>query len=164
MHKYAKRFITEHADKLRGVVLEVGSLDVNGSIREIVDISVGVDMRPGKGVDLVCDVKHLPEHFKLGSFDACVSLDTLEHVEDWKTFCKVTWDMVKEGGWLVMSIASELKKYHPYPDDYIRLSKEQIKTIYPGAEVFDLGKVSYGWVVRKSGQINLDVEPLCPSR
>lgn len=159
-------FIRSHADKLQGNVLEIGSLDVNGGIRDIVPNVVGVDMRKGRGVDLVCPVEDLGKHFRKRSFDACVSTETLEHVKDWKAFVRTTWDMVKENGWLVITMASKHKGKHSYPDDYWRLESEQIAKIYPTAEVFELGKpgkkpTSIGWAVQKKGELgSLDIEPI----
>lgn len=155
-------FIRKHKDKLSGNLLEVGAKDENGTVRSVVDVTVGVDMRPGKCVDLVCDVKDLPKHYPNGHFDACISANTLEHVEDWKAFCQVTWDMVKEGGWLLITMASMQKGYHGYPHDYIRLTEDQIKSIYPSAEYEEIGKVSVGWVVQKFGEISLNVTPHKP--
>lgn len=165
MTPQVRDFVARHAGKLNGRVLEVGSLDVNGSLRGIVDIAVGVDLRPGIGVDLVCSVSDIPNHFPLGSFDACISTETLEHVEDWRSFVSVTWDMVKHEGWLLVTMASMQKKRHAYPDDYWRMTNDQIRQIYPGAEVVNLGKkpekiVSIGWIVQKRGDLgSLDFEP-----
>ncbi len=166
MDEATLQYARKHRYKLQGKVLEVGSLDVNGSVRSVIDVTVGIDMREGKGVDLVCPVNDLPKHYPLGYFDACCSFGTLEHVEDWRGFVKTTWDMVKEGGWLVLSIASLMKKRHAYPDDYWRMTEEQIRTIYPRLEDYrPLGGkdryASVGWVVKKEGELgSLDFEPI----
>ena len=164
MDEATRVFYRKHKHLLQGKVLEIGSLNVNGGLRDIIDV-FGVDMRPGPGVDLVCPAENLLDHFEPGHFDACVSAGTLEHIKDWRGFVQVTWELVKEGGYLVLTMASMQKKRHAYPDDYWRMTHDQIKQIYPGAEVVDLGKktekiVSIGWVVKKSGELgNLDFEP-----
>lgn len=165
MDKATLDFYRKHKDLLTGRVLEIGSLNVNGSIREVIDIAVGVDLRRGKGVDLIFPVEKLKEIFADESFDACVSAGTLEHVEDWRGFVRVTWDLVKEGGYLVLTIASPQKGRHSYPDDYWRLTNEQIQRIYPGSYgIENLGKkapVSVGWVVKKEGELgSLDFDPI----
>lgn len=162
MDQFNLDFIRKHKGKLAGKLIEVGAKDENGTVRSVVDVTVGVDMRPGKCVDLVCDVKDLPKYYPHGYFDACISANTLEHVEDWKAFCRVTWDLVKNDGWLLITMASLQKGYHGYPHDYIRLTEGQIKTIYPNAEYSELGRVSVGWIVQKRGDINLDIVPLSP--
>jgi len=157
------KFVEKHKEKLKGKVIEIGSLNVNGSVRSVVDIAVGTDMRKGNGVDLVCAVENLPDHFKAGEFDGCVSTDTLEHVKDWKSFVRVTWDLVKEDGWLVLTMASVKKGRHAYPDDYWRMTEEHVKQIWPNSCFYtELGRVSIGWVVQKKGDLpNLDeIEPL----
>jgi len=163
MDKGTLEFVRLHKDKLTGRVLEIGSFNVNGSVREVIDIAVGVDLRKGKGVDLVCPVQDLKKHFPDGSFDACVSTATLEHIEDWRGFVNVTWDLVKPGGYLVITMASLFKGRHDYPHDYWRMTEDHIRTIYPHVKDFGLiGKnVSIGWTVKKRGKLgNLDFEPI----
>lgn len=159
-------FLLKHRGKVKGRTLDVGAFSHNGCARDVVDITVGVDIKKGKGVDLVCPVEKLLDHFPAGSFDACVSTETLEHVKDWKGFVHTTWDLVKEGGFIVMTMASEMKGRHAYPDDYWRFTEEHIRAIYPSLETFEkLGKphryVSIGWVVKKEGELgSLDFEPI----
>lgn len=165
MNKYVREFIESRKHLLTGKLLEVGSYDVNGNIRDIVKVSVGVDMRSGPGVDLVCKVEDLPDHYQPGSFDSCVSVDTLEHVEDWKAFFRVTWDLVKPGGWLVMTAAHQHKGRHSYPDDYWRFDIGHMIRIYPRIHFCGpLGApgkpISLGWVVQKTGELgSLDFAP-----
>lgn len=157
------KFIEEHKNKLQGKVIEIGSYNVNGSVRDVIDVSLGVDMREGPGVDLVCPVEYLD--LPNESFDACVSTDTLEHVKDWRGFIRKTWGLVKDGGWLVMTMAHPRKGRHAYPDDYWRMTPEDISRIYPGALVIELAKPgkkpsSLAWVVQKKGELgSLDFEP-----
>lgn len=159
-------FVERNKGKLQGKVIEVGSFYVNGTVRDVVDIFVGTDMRKGAGVDLVCPAQSLLDHFEPKSFDALVSTETLEHVEDWRGFVKTTWDIVKDGGWLVMTIAHKNKGKHAYPDDYWRFEPSHIKAIYPTAEVIELCKpgkkaVSLAWTVQKNGDLgSLDFDPI----
>lgn len=168
MDEATRVFYKKHKKFLGGKVLEIGSLNVNGGIRDVIDIDTGVDMRNGPGVDLVCPVQDLHKHFKSGHFDACVSAGTIEHIEDWRGFMLVTWDLVREGGYLVLTIASLQKKRHAYPDDYWRMTEDHIRTIYPRMTDYEeIGKkasgrcVSVGWVVKKEGELgSLDFEPI----
>ena len=162
MNEATQRFYQKHKDKLGANVLEIGSLNVNGCLRDVIDITVGVDIRKGKGVDLVCPVENLKSHFKDGYFDSCVSAGTLEHVKDWKSFVTVTWDLVKDGGWLVLTIASLKKGRHNYPNDYWRMTEDQIRSIYPNLEDYTpLSGSAVGWIVKKEGSLgSLDFEPI----
>ena len=72
-------------------VVEIGSYDVNGSIRGVVSSSVeiseyvGVDLIPGPGVDIVCSGHELdlPD----ASFDVTLSAECLEHNPYWADTC-----------------------------------------------------------------------------
>jgi len=161
MDSATKNWMVANRDKLGDSILDIGSFSVNGSLRDVIPVTVGIDMRKGQGVDVVCSVSDLKDHFADGSFDSCVSAGTLEHVEDWKGFVNNTWDAVKEGGYLVMTVASMNKGRHNYPNDYWRFTVEQLREIYPSAEwIGKVGNVSYGWIVKKSGERpNINVVP-----
>lgn len=64
-------------------VLEVGSLDVNGSVRDLFSATryVGVDVGEGVGVDVVCRGENL--WYDAGEFDVCVSAECFEHNSEW---------------------------------------------------------------------------------
>jgi SAM-dependent methyltransferase len=68
---------------IRKDVLEIGSLNINGSIREFFHqcVYVGVDIGPGKDVDLVGRGKNLAYHDK--SFDVVASCECFEHNPEW---------------------------------------------------------------------------------
>lgn len=102
-------------------VCEVGSYDVNGSVRPILETHgpvsyLGVDQSAGPGVDLVADVAALPGMFPDG-FDTVVTTEMLEHVEDWREAMLSLVALVKVGGHLVLSTRSPGFPYHPYPID-----------------------------------------------
>jgi SAM-dependent methyltransferase len=71
-------------------VLEVGSKYVNGSVRPLIERFlrpreyVGVDIEPGKFVDVVLPAERLVEHFGPESFDVVIATELLEHVQDWR--------------------------------------------------------------------------------
>ena len=68
-------------------VLEIGSLDINGSIRIFFDTPsyIGVDVGEGRGVDVVARGEDLV--FPTSYFDVVASCECFEHNEQWvKTF------------------------------------------------------------------------------
>lgn len=68
-------------------VLEIGSYDVNGSIRSLLSNSlyIGVDLVEGPGVDRICEGDRLD--YDDDSFDMCISCECFEHNPNWlKTF------------------------------------------------------------------------------
>lgn len=93
-------------------VLEVGSLDINGSIRDLFDNCdyLGVDVGAGRGVDLVCPGEDLP--FDDGTFDISVSGECFEHNPAWReTFANMV-RMTKPGGIIAFSCASTGRPEH----------------------------------------------------
>jgi SAM-dependent methyltransferase len=74
----------EYLDMFEDVrVLEIGSLDINGTIRDFFTASeyIGVDLAEGKGVDLVAQGQDLV--FPDSSFDVVVSAECFEHNPFW---------------------------------------------------------------------------------
>lgn len=70
-------------------IIEVGSYDMNASLRPIIESwtpaeYVGVDIKKGPGVDIVCGAEDIIERFGKESFDIVISTELLEHVKDWR--------------------------------------------------------------------------------
>ena len=150
MNNHVRDYVLKHKDKLTGRVLEVGSQDVNGSVRDIVPNAIGIDMQAGRNVDIVCRSEDLLEHFEPESFDAVMSFDALEHIEDWRGTIEAMWSVLKPGGWMVMTMASPSKGRHGYPNDYWRANWEHISSIFPDADDMGSWGPSMGWVVQKT--------------
>jgi predicted SAM-dependent methyltransferase len=147
-------FAEQHLDKLTGQVLEVGSRNINGSVRELVPHAIGTDMMPGRNVDIVCRAEDLLEHFGPEKFDAVMSFDAFEHIEDWRACVTNMWGVLKPGGWLVMTMASLGKGRHAYPDDYWRADWELLNAIFPDiVDMEELGGASMGWTVQKEREL-----------
>jgi ubiquinone/menaquinone biosynthesis C-methylase UbiE len=143
-------FFIDNMDKLEGRVLEVGSYNVNGSLKQLLPNRIGTDMRPGPEVDVVCKAEDLLKHFPPESFDAVISAETLEHIEDWRGAVKGMWDVLKPQGWLVCTMASVKKGRHAYPDDYWRMLPEHVMRVFPDCESCgNIGRISLGWTVQK---------------
>ncbi|MCW8087040.1 class I SAM-dependent methyltransferase [Sabulicella glaciei] len=102
-------------------VLEIGSLDVNGSLRDVAPLGtdyVGADLGPGRGVDIVVPAgEDLP--FPSDSFDACVSISCFEHDSVfWETICRIA-RVIRPGGLIYLDVPSN-GPYHAYPRDIWR--------------------------------------------
>lgn len=87
-------------------VLEVGSLDINGSVRSFFSDCdyTGLDIGPGKGVDIVCEGQKYdaPEN----TFDHVISCEVMEHNPHWvETFQNMT-RVCKPGGLMIMTCAT----------------------------------------------------------
>lgn len=114
MHKEAYEFVRRTLPPLSDTarVLEIGSYDVNGSIRSLfpyVGVYVGVDIRPGPGVDIVAQT---PEGWPEGAFDVVVSTETLEHADDWGSVVRGIIDHIRPGGIGIITCAATGRPPH----------------------------------------------------
>ena len=115
-------------------VLEVGAFDVNGSLKDFkpqVCEWVGVDLEPGKGVDIVIErASRLP--FERESFDLVVATSIFEHDPTfWLTFNEML-RVAKPMGFVYVCAPSN-GSVHRYPMDVYRF--------YPDAGI---GLVEWG--------------------
>lgn len=111
-------------------LLDVGSLDVNGSLRDVAPTGAsytGMDLSEGPGVDIVLDDPH---RFPLNadSFDLVVSSSCFEHdLFYWLTFLEIV-RVLKDGGLFYLNVPSN-GFYHRYPDDYWRFYPDAAKAL-----------------------------------
>lgn len=131
------------ADVHDKAVLEVGALDVNGTVRSIVGelgpaSYLGVDIEAGAGVDEVVDVHTLVDRFGVGAFDLVISTEMLEHIKDWRSAVENLKDVVRPGGVLLITTRSPGFKYHGYPFDYWRYTVQDMAHLLADFEVEEL--------------------------
>lgn len=109
-----------YADK-KAKILELGSMDVNGSLRQFAPDGcsyTGVDLEPGKSVDLVVKPGE-PLPFSDSAFDLILASSVFEHDPAfWSTFLDLV-RLVKEGGYIYVNAPSN-GKVHRYPEDHWR--------------------------------------------
>lgn len=100
-------------------VIEIGSYNVNGSVAPLfADAAsyLGVDLRPGPGVDLVIASDHdlatvLADHGPLG-FDIVVTTEALEHAADPAQIVRDAWAILRPGGRLLLTAAAPERAPH----------------------------------------------------
>lgn len=131
---FATRILTR-SDVEGKRVLEVGSYDVNGTLRGAIDplnpaSYTGVDMAPGPGVDQVCLAEGLIDRFGPESFDVVLSTEMLEHVQDWRTVIDNMKGVLAIGGILVLTTRSKGFQFHGYPVDFWRFSLSDMRVIF----------------------------------
>jgi SAM-dependent methyltransferase len=126
---------------LPGPVLEVGSYQVAGQsgtdLRPLFPGReyVGLDVRPGPGVDVVGDVEALP--YPGGSFGTVLAVCAFEHVPHfWKGFAEVR-RVLRPGGAFVVACPFYFH-IHAFPSDYWRFTPAALELLladYPSRVV-----------------------------
>lgn len=129
MHTAALTYVAQHLPSGALRVLEFGSRNVNGSVREIINDPiryVGVDIAPGDGVDVVADAAtvNVP-----GVFDVVVCCEVFEHADD-STCAKMIASAYRHlvaGGKLIATMAGPGRPEHSAldggrlrPDEFYR--------------------------------------------
>jgi len=106
--------ISEHLTRdYRNVkILEIGSYDVNGSIRKFFLNSeyIGADLVDGPSVDIISD-GHLLNH-KNNTYDITISCECFEHNPYWFETFKNMYRMTKSGGFLIFTCATKGRIEH----------------------------------------------------
>jgi len=92
-------------------VLEIGSQNINGSVRELFSGGqyLGIDLGEGKDVDLVCSGKDYKRDIP---FDVIISCECLEHDREYAATVKNAIRLLKSGGLLLLTMASHERPEH----------------------------------------------------
>lgn len=134
MREQTKLFLKKFLDK-HGVfkdALEVGSFDVNGTIKEVWNGSpyLGIDMRNGPNVGEVVNGHNLKKHFGDRKFDLIICFDTLEHDNKfWLTIENIR-EILKPGGYLLIGVPGRNCSLHGHPDDYWRFMPSGVQVFF----------------------------------
>ena len=93
-------------------VLEMGSMNLNGSIRDLFTNCdyIGLDVAPGKDVDVVCEGQKYDG--ASNSFDTTISCECFEHNPYWADTFKNMIRLTKPGGLIVFTCATAGREKH----------------------------------------------------
>jgi len=111
-----------------GPVLEVGSYNVNGSVRELFadrerfPTYLGIDIRPGPGVDMVDSAATLRRGPR--SFGIIVSTEMLEHDPCFWVSVQAMHTLLSQNGYCLLTTRNIGFKRHDYPSDYFRFTAD----------------------------------------
>ena len=141
---FAKRILTR--DRVAGkFVLEVGSYNVNGSVRDLVEdlkpaSYLGVDIEPqDRFVDRVASADRLVEAFGSEAFDIVISTELMEHVANWSAVVDQMRQVLRPGGLLLMTTRSPGFPLHGYPSDHWRYSPDDLGCMFADYRPIYLG-------------------------
>jgi hypothetical protein len=121
-------------EKPRAPVLEVGALDVNGSIRPLFpEPYVGLDLQPGPGVDEVGDIEECDGRWaKEGFYKTVVCCETLEHVNSPADALAGMWAVAAEDSLLIVTTVFAFP-VHEFPADYWRFTPNGLQKLMEDA-------------------------------
>lgn len=116
-HKEQKDFLNRMKEKFPGAfngkrVLDIGSFDVNGNEKPWFDDCdfIGLDIGPGKGVDVVCPANEYDAPDQ--SFDTIISCECWEHNPFYRESIQNSVRMLKSGGFFIFTCATTGRPVH----------------------------------------------------
>lgn len=119
-------------------VLEVGSGDVNGSVRPAVEAHspkeyIGTDFMAGPRVDQVVDAVDLVKAFGKNSFDVVISTEMLEHAEHWRECVNAMKAVTRD--LLIITTRGPGFPLHSYPHDWWRYTTDDFERIFKDFDI-----------------------------
>ncbi len=132
MKKFVQSNFKNLDSKNKSRVLDVGSLDVNGTYRNLFNndfwIYEGLDMEHGENVDFVPKEPYDWKELKSNTYDLVISGQALEHIEyPWKTFENI--ERVLKPSALCCIIAPSSGPKHKHPVDCWRFYPDGMKAL-----------------------------------
>lgn len=113
MHREAYEYVKGITSQIEPpeTVIEIGSYDVNGSVRDLFPDAeyTGIDVRPGRGVDVVADgatYKHP------APVQAVVCCEALEHAENADAVMRNAYKLLDSTGIFIMTAAGPTRGAH----------------------------------------------------
>lgn len=114
MHPQARAYVSQFAGSYRSVV-EIGSRNVNGGVRDLFQTSdyTGIDIYPGPGVDVVASGATYKPKRKVALVVCC---EVLEHTAEAEQIVANALSMLAKGGLFVMTCATDPRAPHSAVD------------------------------------------------
>lgn len=150
MHPQVQEWVEWHAFPC-GRVLELGSRDVNGSIRSLFSGAFywGIDIRPGPGVDEVADAATWRTD---EPFDIVVCTEVFEHTPTWPALIETAALALRPKGRLIATMATLGRPPHSAIDENPIRPEEWYGNVDPVALVTEVEQWFNEWVVDRRGE------------
>jgi SAM-dependent methyltransferase len=141
MHKEAKEYVLDVISEFKlssGSAIEIGSLDVNGSIRDaFTGVFIGIDRSAGKGVDVVAEASAFDGD---GAFDVAISMEALEHTPRPADIVECAERALKPGGRFIITCAAPPRRPHgcdgrrppPKGEHYRNINRAELEMLLGG--------------------------------
>jgi len=162
MHTQVLEYIHEQFNKFNRPettwdVLEIGSLNINGSVREILQphasTYLGIDMQEGPGVDLVASGA---EFYAPEIFNIVVCCEVFEHTPAWRDIIKQAYINLKPGGMFIATMAGIGRPPHSAIDENPIRDWEH----YENIDANDLNKAL--WMFSRDKEVSIkDTDTRC---
>lgn len=112
MHSEAYYFVKACRPESPGAVLEIGSRNINGEVRQLFGAAtkyVGLDIVDGPGVDVVADASTFDPGRR---FNTVVCCEVLEHAPVWREIIANIGRLLLPGGSMILTCAGPGRKPH----------------------------------------------------
>ncbi len=149
MHPAAEQFVRTALALAKAAprhVYEIGSRDINGTIRHLFPAAesyLGIDLMHGPGVDVVADgATYVPPFVP----DCVVCCEVLEHAPDPAAVVRQAWAVLASGGLFVVTCATDPRPPHSgihgmrlLPGEHYRnVSERDLRAMVPVRQVTTL--------------------------
>ena len=102
-------------------VSEFGSLDINGSVRSVLEPRsssyIGIDQQTGRGVDIVGDASTYIDTDLIEKVDVIVCCEVFEHTPKWREIVGNSYRHLRNGGLFIATMAGEGRHPHSALDE-----------------------------------------------
>lgn len=136
---FVEQFLAKHPGEFK-TVLEVGSRDINGNIRDLfagIDYT-GVDMQEGGSVTEAVNGHDLKGHFREKQFNLVCCFDMLEHDDKFWLTIENMREVLAPGGYLLIGVPSRNCPLHEHPSDYWRFMPAAVEGFFREYEDFHM--------------------------
>lgn len=160
--EYVEQAVRHHVvptPDYRLVVLEIGGVNINGGVRDLVPHGhyISIDPEPGPGVDVVVRARDFTAGLQ---YDLVLCTEVLEHVEQPAEIIACAWRVLRPGGLLILTCASTGRPAHGARGAGELMPNEWYRNISPD----ELRDLLYAWEVLDLSYINVPGDARCVAR